>query len=496
MKYSTYGFLALNLLMAACGNDNAAKPISERALEDDENIASDDEEDTADLEMLRDAAYKDGYADGHEEGFDEGVASTLPETTARDDARIEAGVYLWSNNPLDVESLDADLLGEVIGDASLVGLGETVHLNKEIYDDKIAVFKAMVENHGFRYIFLEESWSVVAEVGDFLQMCEPTELTDFALAGLSPFWDSQSFFTLLEYICLWNTDHPNDHIVLGGSDARQPYIDTWGIVNIINENNIDEQAAFENVESQIFSCVSKNTNDVPGWFELWDDVDGDGDYVFHRQADHDACVAGIDRLYQGWSELTAALSDEALRQLEMHLYSLEATENEYYHRPGLESCIERDGTGDWQLAMRARTYGMGRLTYLQYVSLPEDSRAVFWASTLHTMRNGLEVAWETSQTGQFLHRQLGKDYRSIAFSGLNVENPNADGAALSFNTGLNIESAQSGDTSIIYVPGELTVEDASKYTMCGGYETRFGARDHDAVIVNSGATIDARQSDL
>jgi hypothetical protein len=86
---------------------------------------------------------------------------------------VQPGVWRLphGNDPaLPLEDLEP--LRQMIGNATIVGLGETIHTSGGFYRMKHRAFRFLVEKMGFRVFAFESPWEKAEEVRRFVAACE------------------------------------------------------------------------------------------------------------------------------------------------------------------------------------------------------------------------------------------------------------------------------------------------------------------------------------
>jgi erythromycin esterase len=112
----------------------------------------------------------------------------------------------------------------MIGDATVVGLGEATHGSHEFFTMKHRVFRYLVEEKGFTSFALEMSWPAGLLIDDYLQHGggDARQVVSQTLAG-SP-WDREEFVSLIEWMRDHNRQHPERPVHFVGADAGFPRI--------------------------------------------------------------------------------------------------------------------------------------------------------------------------------------------------------------------------------------------------------------------------------
>ncbi|WP_323185822.1 MULTISPECIES: erythromycin esterase family protein [unclassified Streptomyces] len=120
-------------------------------------------------------------------------------------------------NTADLRALDS-----MIGDATVVGLGEATHGSHEFFTMKERVFRHLVEKKGFTTFSLEMSWSSGLQINEYLQTGkgDVRKIAKEAL-GSSP-WEREEFVSLIEWMRDFNRSHPNRTVHFMGNDVGAP----------------------------------------------------------------------------------------------------------------------------------------------------------------------------------------------------------------------------------------------------------------------------------
>jgi erythromycin esterase-like protein len=103
-----------------------------------------------------------------------------------------------------------DLAGvrDMIGDAAIVGLGESAHGSSEEFQLKHRLLRVLVEELGFRSIAWEEDWTIGLQVNEYLLTGEGD--LDELMARMSAAWQSQEVRAILEWLRDYNVSHEDN----------------------------------------------------------------------------------------------------------------------------------------------------------------------------------------------------------------------------------------------------------------------------------------------
>ncbi|MEU8925291.1 erythromycin esterase family protein [Kitasatospora sp. NPDC048545] len=131
---------------------------------------------------------------------------------------------LWSTDP-GGRNADLRALGAMIGDATVVGLGEATHGTHEFFALKHRVLRYLVGEKGFTAFALETSWSAGLRIDDYVQGRtggDARRIADQAFAQ-SP-WQREEFADLIAWMRAYNREHPQRPVHFVGDDMNVPGI--------------------------------------------------------------------------------------------------------------------------------------------------------------------------------------------------------------------------------------------------------------------------------
>ncbi|MFD7640771.1 erythromycin esterase family protein [Kitasatospora sp. NPDC059795] len=136
--------------------------------------------------------------------------------------QLEAAAHPLRSTAPGGRSTDLEALGELIGDAEVVGLGEATHGSHEFFALKHRVFRYLVEERGFTAFALEASWTAGLEIDEFLLGGEgdARRVADRTLAG-SP-WHREEFADLISWMRDHNRRTPRRPVRFLGADLGLP----------------------------------------------------------------------------------------------------------------------------------------------------------------------------------------------------------------------------------------------------------------------------------
>ncbi|MGW4378378.1 erythromycin esterase family protein [Kitasatospora sp. NPDC004531] len=136
--------------------------------------------------------------------------------------QLEAAAHPLRSTAPGGRSTDLAALGDLVGDAQVVGLGEATHGSHEFFTLKHRVFRHLVEERGFTAFALEASWTAGLEIDEFLQGGEgdARQVADRVLAQ-SP-WHREEFAELIAWMREHNRRHPGRPVHFLGADLGLP----------------------------------------------------------------------------------------------------------------------------------------------------------------------------------------------------------------------------------------------------------------------------------
>jgi len=107
-------------------------------------------------------------------------------------------------------------LREIVGDAVAVGVGESAHGGRELFEIKARLLRYLVEHLGFRAIAWEYDWTLGRRVDEYVTdgVGDPREL----LATAFVVWRTEEIAAVLEWLRAFNVAHPDDKVRFVGAD--------------------------------------------------------------------------------------------------------------------------------------------------------------------------------------------------------------------------------------------------------------------------------------
>jgi erythromycin esterase len=333
-----------------------------------------------------------------------------PPTDQNPGPTLPAGVTLVSSlepgRPID----DLAPLQKIVGDASVVGLGESIHTSGGFSLVKARLFRYLVEAQGFRVLAME----VPRADADF---ASAYVMTDCSAGGTEAarhlgVWADDNTRDMLDWMCNYNRTRTDaaDKVHFFGFDIAQPWADAPML----------RQFLVAAVPSDVNQVLNEGIAKCDG-VDATSADDYQSKYGLSKpiaKADNDACLAGIQAIADYFTANEAAISGstspDALAEARIDLASFRGWQQErfYMNVDPVQLMNTRDTT-------MAQIFDQVRA--LHFPSL----RAVVWAdddhvSLDHAAAKGTGADGATSM-GTQLAGQLGPDYVAIGLTGWDVE---------------------------------------------------------------------------
>ncbi len=347
-----------------------------------------------------------------------------------DRAALPAGVHALRGTDLSLPTDDLAPLEAIVGDARLVGLGETAHRSGGILGAKNRVIRHLVEVQGFRVVGIETEFTDAEGADAWIRTCagDPRQVVR---EHIRETWHDATTVELLEWLCAFNQAHPEDPVTLIGFNNMQPWHDTAALLGFVREHMPDE---LDRLTPALDGCFGAAAGSSQAFREQHDDDDPtpmlqhclDTDDLsvlqtltpgtlpdYPDRAPYSRCLGAIDEIDAALDDLDTGEPD--LARARVHAKSLRGWED--------WNCM-----GPTPQANGSRDRAMAAILLHQLEVLGEDKRAVISAHSLHLNERStdLEVRfppplaamglWEgTTRMGVWLDEALGDDYCALSF---------------------------------------------------------------------------------
>ena len=296
---------------------------------------------------------------------------------------------LYGNDPLLTTDDDLEPLRPILGKASFVALGESIHTSGGYYRMKHRVFRFLVEKMGFHAFAIESPWTDADRVADYVQTCagSPEE----ALRGLFGVWQSTETRDLVQWMCEWNRSHPKpkERLYFFGFDVQQPDQDGPALIAYLERTG--------------------TAGDDP-WIagvQACDGVAGLSDPGRVPAESYAQCTQALgeidDHFRKNARTLQRQTSKTDFEVAKLRLVGLRAWEDEsfYFNSNGIRSYSARD---------EGMAYALRTLRALRFPKV----KVVVWAHNSHIAR-GILPAGERPM-GSHLAAALGSSYANFALT--------------------------------------------------------------------------------
>ena len=303
---------------------------------------------------------------------------------------VGPGLYHLAGTDPALPQDDLEPLRAIVGNARYVGMGESVHTSGGFYEMKHRLFRFLVGEMGFRVLAMETPWIAAERVSTYVETCEGTP--EEALNGVFSVFRSGETAALLQWMCDWNTTHPNDRVHFHGIDIqRQAKDDAEALIGFLHGLGV--------------------ADDHP-WISGVRECDGVVDTFYPFQsfpADrYEACQSALDAV-EGYfdaeeSAIRHATSREALGWARIHLMGERAGQRFQYAIPT-----------DPLAAFATRDSGMAAVLQSIHDLRHPHARTAIWAHNGHLIDNSTDPL-DYVGTGTILSEALGDHYRVIGLA--------------------------------------------------------------------------------
>ena len=284
------------------------------------------------------------------------------------------------------DASDLALFRAMVGDARLVGLGESTHGTREFFRLKHRLLRFLVMEAGFRAFAIEANQAAVEQVNDWIQG-GPGRAED-VMRTLFKVWNTEEVRALVQWLRDWNLQHPGDSVRFLGYDMQDNRVPADSLRAFLADEDPGLMPEAERLLGEFVTQPGSFTPDVADstrarWYDqtraLCALLDSRAsDWLGEARTGHDS-------LRVAWALQNASLLSQAAR-LNASLYS-----------PDRDSLMAANL--DWALRV-----------------LVPGRRTVIWAHDMHISRGGdPSLSFNAgAQMGAELDRRHGADYRAFS----------------------------------------------------------------------------------
>lgn len=313
---------------------------------------------------------------------------------------IPVGRGLWRLHGDDPDlgtTEDLAPLRQMIGKATVVGLGESWHTSGGFYKMKHRIFRDLVENMGFRVFAIESHWVSGEKANRYVQTCEgsPEDAIDLHI----PVWESEELADLVQWMCEWNQEHPDDRVHYFGFDMQEPQLDGPGLIAFLGRIGIPQSHPWVAGIRQCEGVVVLHPRDqIPA-------------------ETHQQCMAALTEIEGHFKDNGQSIQQQTSREdfdvAKLQLLSLKAWQEEVFY-------IGTDFVGeDFAKGFNKRDEAMAKIFFLLREKNFPRAKTVVWAANIHVAR--ALVPNGARPMGSHLAARLGSNYVTFALAAYHAE---------------------------------------------------------------------------
>lgn len=337
------------------------------------------------------------------------ACNSSPETETPD-TELMPGVYRFDGISADLPMDDLAPFRSMVGDASLVGLGESIHATRGYSQMKFRLFKYMVSELGFRVIAFENPWIEADLVADYVNRCEG-DLETIIDDGLFSIWGNRSVEEMLEWMCEWNRENPDDRVSFFGFDTQQAWADAQFIRDALRAELPDEAEPWIATLSE---CHGADYADRASY------VDANVRFTWMEEGTPERCRAATNAIAERFEE---AVGGEAAAWVALSAMSLAHDTLVWYHFQRSDTDDPVEAAQHNLRAHEARDLAMANLLDGIWTLRHPGQRVAIWAHNTHLGHRHDEVFGDYEEMvmmGTQLRRRHGDDYEAFALVGYDV----------------------------------------------------------------------------
>ena len=301
---------------------------------------------------------------------------------------VQPGIFRLHGIHPDLPQDDLEPLRQIIGKATIVSLGESIHTSGGYYETKHRLFRFLVEKMGFRAFAFESPWPNADRVAAYVETCQGTP--EEALTGLFGVWQSTETRDLVQWMCDWNRAHPKkkDKLVFFGFDVQQPDQDATALFAFLERIGVDGS---DPRVTDIRACDGVGRTTVyPGVVPV---------------ALNEQCLRGlaaVDSLFaEEAGRIVAETSATDFEYARLRVVGIRSWQGQIFYRNDPRSVTSRDG---------GMAHAFGVLRNLRHPKI----KTVVWAHNFHIGKEVETSSWNVKTMGGYLRDMFGSSYIAIA----------------------------------------------------------------------------------
>lgn len=285
---------------------------------------------------------------------------------------------------------DLQPLRQSIGDAAIVGLGESVHGAAEETKLKHRTLRFLVEEMGFRSVAWEEDWATGRQIDRYIRTGEGD--LDALVSQMSPQWHSREVADVLRWLRDYNAGH-DDQVQFVGVEYYLTGLPAYDAVDAYVAATAPERLAEAREHLQVIRPSTPNIFEHIQWYT---GVPDKQPYIDEAHA----VLALVEGLPHAPDDRAQALAVQQARQI-VSFY-------EHFSLPEDEALVYRDAHAAENLRWWRDFTG---------------DKVAYWAASPHTANApDLRIArppdpdMRFPSAGSYLRRWYGQQYLSIGFT--------------------------------------------------------------------------------
>lgn len=299
---------------------------------------------------------------------------------------VKPGIWRLHGTAPDLPQEDLAPLQQIVGKATVVALGESIHTSGGYYEAKHRLFRYLVEQMGFRGLAFESSWVDAEHVARYVETCDGSA-GQAVSDGLFAVWYSAEVRSLVQWMCDWNGTHPDpqDRLHFYGFDIQfQQKADGEALIDFLFRAGLPED------DSRI-AGVRKCDGVVESFYPNFPEDR-------HRQC-KDALAAIADLFAREAPALIERTSREDFEWAKVRWTGLDTFEDQIYF----------DGPPSYEIRDRGMASVFQAIRNLRH----PGAKTVIWAHNNHIAKNAAGY-FPNATMGTFLGQSLKADYVNVA----------------------------------------------------------------------------------
>ena len=299
---------------------------------------------------------------------------------------------------------DLEPFRALVGDATVVGLGESWHMSGGFYLMKHRLLRYLVEEMGFRAFAVESNWEAVERTNSYVQNCVGT--AESAISEEHVVWQSAEYAGLVRWMCQWNKahDNPADRLTMFGFDIQQPQKDGPALAALLEQEGVPQS---DSRLTGLRSCerafgLSHPFGEIP-------------------PAVHETCMnasSGVETFLQAnRAAIVQRSSQQAFDLAMLRVIGLRANQEEIFYI--------RD---EFAKGFSYRDTAMAYAFHTRRAMKAPGAKTALWAADVHIAQHVLPNG--EVPMGSHLEAAMWTDYSSFAITAFETEVPRSAGVCM------------------------------------------------------------------